>query len=330
KPLWHMYYVENAAPGGAIVARLHHAMGDGIALVRLLLNLTSSDAAGTVAGDFPIPQGGNPTRRGLGGVVAAGVGLAAALGKLAGVALMADPPTALKGSLGTAKQATWSSRLPLDDVKRVSKALGGTVNDVLLSAVAGGLCSYLETHHGVAHGLSLRAVVPVNVRRADEPPTLGNKFGLVFLPLPVGVRNRRGRLAELRRRMDGIKQSGEAVVNYGILKLLGATSAAVEMLVVNLLGRNSTAVMTNVPGPREPLYLCGSRVDDLIFWVPQSGRLALGVSILSYAGGIRIGVAADRGVIPDPDALVAAFQWAFAELAVDADDAGLTSRSNPA
>ncbi|MDH4045150.1 MAG: WSD1 family O-acyltransferase, partial [Gemmatimonadota bacterium] len=157
-----------------------------------------------------------------------------------------------------------------------------------------------------------------------------NKFGLVFLPLPVGVRNRRGRLAELRRRMDGIKQSGEAVVNYGILKLLGATSAAVEMLVVNLLGRNSTAVMTNVPGPREPLYLCGSRVDDLIFWVPQSGRLALGVSILSYAGGIRIGVAADRGVIPDPDALVAAFQWAFAELAVDADDAGLTSRSNPA
>jgi hypothetical protein len=164
------------------------------------------------------------------------------------------------------------------------------------------------------------------VRRPDEPATLGNKFGLVFLALPVGVRDRVGRLHELRRRMEGIKQSGEAAVIYGILRLLGLTSGAVEMAVVNILGRNSTAVMTNVPGPREPLYLCGSRVDDLIFWVPQSGRLALGVSILSYAGGIRIGVAADREVIPEPGALVAAVQTAFHELAADADVATPTSR----
>jgi hypothetical protein len=98
------------------------------------------------------------------------------------------------------------------------------------------------------------------------------------------------------------------------------------MAVVNILGRNSTAVMTNVPGPREYLYLCGCRVDDLIFWVPQSGRLALGVSILSYAGGIRIGVAADRGVIPEPEGLVDAVHTAFLELAAEAEESGSTSK----
>jgi len=326
RPLWHLYYVENAPSGAAIVVRLHHAMGDGVALVRLLLSLTSADPEGTTPGDCPIPQGGIPVRRGLGGVVATAGGVVGALGKLAGVALLADSPTALKGTLGKVKQATWSGRLSLDEVKRVGKALGGTVNDVMMSAVAGGLCRYLEGHHGVAHNLSVRAVVPVNVRRSDEPLTLGNKFGLVFLALPVGVRDRVGRLHELRRRMEGIKQSGEAAVIYGILRLLGLTSAAVEMAVVNILGRNSTAVMTNVPGPREPLYLCGRRVDDLIFWVPQSGRLALGVSILSYAGAIRIGVAADRAVIPEPGVLVAAVQAAFHELAADADAGIPTSR----
>jgi len=324
RPLWHLYYVPNAGSGGAVIARLHHAMGDGIALVRLLLSLTSQDAAGAVSGDVPIPQGGNPARRGLGGMLAATVGAVGALGKLAGIALLADPPTALKGKLGTAKQATWSQRLPLNEVKQVGKALGGTVNDVLLSAVAGGLRRYLESHHDVAHRLSLRAVVPVNVRRADEPLTLGNKFGLVFLPLPVGIRDGVQRLAALRHRMNGIKRSGEAALNYGILRLLGVTSAAMEMFVVNLLGRNSTAVMTNVPGPRESLYLCGSRIDDLIFWVPQSGRLALGVSILSYAGSVRIGVAADRDVIPAPGDLVRAFEESFGELAMLA-----TSTANP-
>jgi diacylglycerol O-acyltransferase len=318
RPLWHVYVVENAPAGTALVVRLHHAMGDGIALVRLLLSLTSTDPEGTIPGDFQIPEGGNPLRRGLWGLAAATGSVVGSLTKLAGVAILGDPPTALKGALGTVKRATWSARIPLAEVKRVGKALGGTVNDVLLTAVAGGLCQYLEGHHGVAHNLSLRAVVPVNVRRADEPLTLGNRFGLAFLPLPIGVRDRAGRLRELRRRMDEIKRSGEGAVTYGILRLLGATSAALEMAVVNILGRNSTAVMTSVPGPRSPLYLCGAKVEDVVFWVPQSGRLALGVSILSYAGDVRIGVATDLGVIPEPDALVRAFEIAFAELAADA------------
>jgi len=328
RPLWHLYYVENYGTGSAVVARLHHCMGDGVALVRLMLSLTSDDPALTPV-DHPPPQGGVPRRVGLFGVVAAAGGAVTTLGKLASIMLFGDPKTALKGPLGTRKRAVWSARVPLDQVKQVGRHLGGTVNDVLLTAVAGAMRFYLRRHHDVARRTDLRAVVPVNVRGAQEPLTLGNKFGLVFLPLPVGVEHRVERLRELKRRMDRIKRSGEAVVIYGILRLLGVTTAALEMTIVNLLGRNSTAVMTNVPGPRSYLYLCGSRIDDMIFWVPQSGRLALGVSILSYAGGIRIGVAADREVIPEPEALVLGFHEAIEEMLGEAASAEPTSKSTP-
>jgi diacylglycerol O-acyltransferase / wax synthase len=316
KPLWHFYYVENYGDASALVARLHHCMGDGVALVRLLLSLTSDDPH-AAAEDHPPPQGGVVRRAGLFSMARAAGGAVATLGKLAGIMLVADPKTALKGPLGARKRAIWSARIPLDEVKRAGRALGGTVNDVLLTAVSGALRHYLRRHQEVGRNMNLRAVVPVNIRPLDEPMALGNKFGLVFLTLPVGMEHRVARLRELKRRMDRIKQSGEAAVVYGILRLLGVTTAALEMTIVNLLGRNSTAVMTNVPGPRSHLYLGGTRIDDMIFWVPQSGRLALGVSILSYAGGIRIGVAADRKVITAPDDLMHGLHDAIEELLRD-------------
>jgi len=329
RPLWHLYYVDNYGTGSAVVARLHHCMADGVALVRLMLSLTSDDPDQTPV-DHPPPQGGIPQRVGLMGLARAAGGAVTTIGKLASIMLLGDPRTSLKGPLGTRKRAVWSARIPLDEVKQAGRALGGTVNDVLLTAVAGAMRFYLRRHQEVARSTDLRAVVPVNVRQAHEPLSLGNKFGLVFLPLPVGVEHRVERLRELKRRMDRIKRSGEAVVVYGILRLLGVTTAAIEMTIVNLLGRNSTAVMTNVPGPRSHLYLCGSRIDDMIFWVPQSGRLALGVSILSYAGGIRIGIAADHQVIPEPGDLVRGFHDAIQEMLRDAPDGTATSKSTPA
>ena len=317
KPLWHLYYLDNYGAGSAIVARLHHCMGDGVMLVRLMLSLASEHPEAE-PGEVRPPQGGVPERRGLAGLAFAAGSAVATLGKLASIMAVGDSRTALKGPLGARKRATWSERIPLEDVKAVGRALGATVNDVLLTAVAGALRHYLEQHQDVGPQMTLRAVVPVNVRQAHEPLTLGNKFGLVFLSLPVGVTHRLERLRELKRRMNRIKHSGEAVVVYGILKLLGVTTAALEMTIVNLLGRNSTAVMTNVPGPRSPLYLCGSRIDDLVFWVPQSGRLALGVSILSYAGSVRVGIATDEEVVPNPEDIVRALRQAFDDLRADA------------
>ena len=108
--------------------------------------------------------------------------------------------------------------------------------------------------------------------------------------------------------MDGLKDSSEAVVTYAILNGLGMTGPEVESAAVQFFGSKATAVMTNVPGPRKQIYLAGSPLSGMMFWVPQSARLGLGVSILSYAGEVRVGVASDAGLIPDPDSIIQAFQ----------------------
>jgi len=107
--------------------------------------------------------------------------------------------------------------------------------------------------------------------------------------------------------MDALKRSPEAVVAFTVLNALGMASPEIESLAVQVFGAKATAVMTNVPGPREELYLAGKAMRSMMFWVPQSARLGLGVSILSYAGQVRLGAAADAGLVPDPDAIITSF-----------------------
>jgi WS/DGAT/MGAT family acyltransferase len=340
KPLWQFQYIENYRGGSALVARIHHCIGDGIALVRVLLGMTDDSPKGSPAarrlrrqrkplgGGLWVPEVVNEAlytvRKTTGKVVEGAVELAMdpvraaglagegvkAAEVLARLALMPpDPDTLFKGSLGTAKRCAWSRILPLDDVKTYSRSVGATINDVLLAGVAGALRRYLLGRGAeVRPGLDLRAIVPVNLRPDDAVEKLGNRFGLVFLALPVGIEDRRERLAELKRRMDAIKGSPEAVTTFAVLNALGTASATVESLAVRFFGSKATAVMTNVPGPRQELYLAGKAMRSMMFWVPQSAHLGLGVSVLSYAGQVRIGVASDIGLVPDPQGIVNAFQ----------------------
>ncbi len=366
RPQWQLHLVERYRGGSALVARVHHCIGDGISLVQLLLAMaTPADApadppaaveaerrrradsprahyepevtvptpclpaapraerpagshadarAGRAAARPAAPDDGR-ARSGPGRLLAAarlGGGVAAVLGRL--LDLRADPRTVLRGPLGGAKRAAWSEPIPLDRVRALGRATGSTINDVLLGTVAGALRGYLAGRGDRVDGLVLRAVVPVNLRRDDDGASLGNKFGLVFLPLPVGEADPLRRVAATKRNMDAIKRSPEAVVIFGLLRALGKTTAATLVAAVVLLARRASAVMTNVPGPRERIRFAGAAVDGVMFWVPQSGSLGLGVSVLSYAGEVRIGVAADDRVVPDPAAVVAAFHRALDEL----------------
>lgn len=212
------------------------------------------------------------------------------------------------------KRAAWSEPIPLERVRALGRATGGTINDVLMAAVAGALRRYLAGRGDRLDGVALRAVVPVNLRAAREAPTLGNKFGLVFLRLPVGEADPLARAAATRDSMDAIKRSPEAVVVFGLLRAFGRTTTALLVTAVTVLARRASAVVTNVPGPRGRLRFAGSTIDGVMFWVPQSGRLGLGVSVLSYAGEVRVGVATDERLVPDPGALVALFHAALDEL----------------
>jgi WS/DGAT/MGAT family acyltransferase len=185
-------------------------------------------------------------------------------------------------------------------VKLVKNFLGGTVNDVLVTAISGGLRRYLVEQGDSTEGLEFRAAVPVNLRDESDGHTLGNKFGLVFLSLPIGIEEPLMRLTEVRRRMDELKNSSEAPVTLGVLGAMGLGTDAFRELVVRILEPKATVVLTNVPGPPIPLYLAGQQICEIMFWVPQAGRLGVGISILSYAGNVYLGIATDAGLVPDP------------------------------
>lgn len=346
RPLW-QFHVMSAADGrDVLLARLHHCLADGMALARVLLTLTDG-AEAEMAAEAPEPAS-RPSTGGLaswvrgaravagtaravwrkgaelaaepilaGDLLVQGARGAAAMGKL--LVIPPDPRTSLRGPLGTQKRAAWSDPVPLERVKAMGRALGGTVNDVLLAAVAGALRRYLESLGEPPE--DLHALVPVNLRPLDVPVPreLGNHFGVVFLRLPVQLGTPQRRLQELTRRMERLKRSPEAVLTFGALELLGYTPAALERWVVDTFGSKASLIATNVPGPRAPVSLAGSRLEGLTFWVPQTGHLGLGVSLFSYAGQVTVGVAADAGRVTDPHALIQAFHEELDALATERD-----------
>jgi WS/DGAT/MGAT family acyltransferase len=337
KPLWHVHVIDGYSTGSVMLARIHHSIADGIALVRVMLSLTDTSPSTP-----PVPSRSEHTNdkgplewlpAAVGRGLAAGQSLlddpgrvgdfarlgaegAYRLGRL--VALPPDPSTLFKGDLGRRKRAAWSEPLPLEDFKAIGKAFGATVNDVLVATATGALRRYLERRGETTTGVAIRASVPVNLRPPDQAHKLGNSFGLVFLTLPIGTVDPVRRLRAIKKEMDELKRSPDALIAYGLLNLLGLAPVEVEKLGLRFFGSKATAVLTNVPGPREPLYLAGRRVHKVMFWVPQSGRLGLGISILSYAGGVMLGVATDEGLVPDPERIVDAFGQEFRALRVAA------------
>ena len=318
-PLWQLHLIEGKRGGETLLVRVHHAVGDGMALMRVLLSLTGDDDAGGNRRGKRVGEATDesPEHGGLATMLADGIDLLrpARLLELAGRGVdgvgaaghillrSADPETALKGELGVEKRVAWSDEVPLETIKEIGRVSGCTVNDVLLAAVSGAARGYL----GDQEATDVHAAVPVDLRDPSEPLSLGNRFGLVFVSLPVSVDDPLERLFEVRRRMDELKASPEAGLALKILAGLGLTSAEVQKALVEFVGAKTTAVITNVPGPREPVRLAGAEMRSMMFWVPMSGRVGLGVSLLSYAGGVRLGIATDAGLVPDPERLVAEF-----------------------
>jgi WS/DGAT/MGAT family acyltransferase len=341
RPLWDVYVIEGYGEGTAVLTRMHHCIADGIALARVLLSLTDAEPQGDLAPPAADGEGGDPLSAlagvGRAGAHAAEVSLhegvalafhpeaegrrllagAAANGRALGKLLFtgADAPSVLRGRLGVARLVRWTDPIELDDVKAIGRATETTVNDVLMAAMTGALHRYLGARDSLVD--ELRAMVPFNLRPLDEPlpRDLGNRFGLVYLSLPVGMPEPGRRLAEVHRRMYAIKHSPEGRLSYAILGAIGTTPLPLEQRLVDVFTPKTTAVVTNVPGPREPVYFAGSQVVGVIGWVPAGGDIGMGVSIFSYDGGVTVGLQVDAGLVPDPDAILDAFREELAVLA---------------
>jgi WS/DGAT/MGAT family acyltransferase len=183
---------------------------------------------------------------------------------------------------------------------------------VLLTAVAGALRRYMQANGTLEEAeADIRSFIPVNLRPIETGYQLGNRFGLVFLTMPISVADPLERLRLLRRNMDELKTSAEAIAAYSLLMIMGAVPYGLQQVAVSIFDAKGSAIMTNVPGPRVQLYLGGAPVDTVMAWVPQSGRIGLGVSIISYNGRVFVGVASDAGLVPDPERILAFFEEEF-------------------
>lgn len=215
-------------------------------------------------------------------------------------------------------------RTSLDEVKHTKKVLGGTVNDVVLSGVTGGLRELLLARGESVEGLRLRAMCPVSVRDETERMKLGNRVSAMFVPLPVGEDDPLARLRIVQEATRDLKERKQAV---GAEFLVGLTEYAPQTLfslAARLAHRQRFAnlVVTNVPGPQQPLYVMGSEMLEAFPIVPLVRNTTVGVAILSYNGQLNLGLNADRDTCPDLGVLAEGMEKSFAELRHHADTAG--------
>ncbi len=353
KSPWQMHLVDNVQGGSALVVRFHHCVADGTSVKYIMAHLMDMERVPTKAPVLPPAQAAAPRRSRMGRLFSPVKGALNISKKTAGLLIdegreviqdpghlleraelaaesiavigrllvdAPDPATPFKGALGVQKQVAWTAALPLEEVKFVAQALDAKINDILMAAMAGALGAYLRNRDVDVADLKIHAVVPVDLRSPDKAHELGNGIGLAFVGLPLGIEDSVLRLAAIQKHMDEIKQSPEAAVFLGLLNVFGYTPPLVEEQALKLFAAHATAVLTNVAGPRETLYLAGSRINHVFFWVPQSGRVAMGISIMSYAGEVILGVITDARLVPDPTTITDLFDQEFAAMSALARD----------
>ncbi len=340
-PLWQFHLVEHYEGGSAVMVRIHHCIGDGISLTSVVMSITDGGelppqqmAPASHGGDDDDAWWSTAVIRPLAGLAVKAIDLSgegvsrsmdlvahpqsgaremARVGyriasDLAALALMDDDSrTKLKGKPIGKKIVAWGEPIPLDVVKSVSRALNASINDVLLACVAGAIGDYLRGVGDDPGGKGIRAMVPVNLRPLDEAHKLGNRFGLAPLVLPIGIDNPIERVYAVRARMSELKDSYQPLLAFGVLAVAGLLSKPAQDALLGLFAKKATAVMTNVPGPTKLLKFCGSTLRQSIFWVPQSGDVAVGVSIYSYGGAVQFSLITDRKLCPVPQTIIDRF-----------------------
>ena len=350
RPPWQIHFVPQYEDGCAVIGRFHHCLGDGLAMLYVLHMLTD-DPPVELTNTPPIPRpadnhkafGWLPPRsvsplvsftraaeerpaREVKAIMARPASardamrdtmrdLALGAGTVWKLLFMrADSRTVFKGPLSDEKRAVWSQPIPVDTLKGIARATGATINDVVLVALAGGLRRYLVAHEQRVDGVELRALAPVNLRPIEEASKLGNRFGLLFAPLPLGVADPLERLFAVRETTRQIKRSPERLLTFLLLRILGVMPSPLFEMVVNLFARRCTVVVTNVVGPCEPLRMAGATLKQVMFWAPSAGRLAVDVSLLSYTGNLWVSIATDGRLTPDPEAILEGIEAEIATL----------------
>jgi WS/DGAT/MGAT family acyltransferase len=344
RPLWELWLVEGLSDDRfAVLSKTHHALVDGISGVDIATVLFDSSPDPVPVSPpehewIPRPLPSNAqlladalleratvpaeivrgVRATLRGPRAVGARLGHALGGMGAMAkagIQMAPTSPLNVRIGPHRRFTWV-RSDLGQFKAVKNALGGTVNDAVLTVVAGALGSYLRLHGESTDELVLRVMVPVSVRADIERGALGNKVAAMWVPLPVGINDPVQRLLQIANAMDGVKDSAQAVGAQVLTELTGFASPTIMAQAARLQARQRmfNLVVTNVPGPQYPLYMMGRRLEAMYPLVPLAENQALGVAIMSYNGQLNFGLNADYDALTDLEALADELRASIEEL----------------
>lgn len=291
-----------------LLLRIHHSVADGVALTRVFVrNLYD------VPPIAPEPKKFTTKQRFYMWCKALVVGPFFVLTKFFS---KADSSKIHGQDLCGTKVVAWSKNVDLSLVKRVKNITSSTINDVMVSCLAGALHDYLKgaQNTDVVNLEDMWASVPVDIRASSKSVKLKNKFALVFPRLPIVADNAVDRLLATKQRMDSMKTSAEPWITAVTVQLMMLLPDCVSKRLIDFFAQKVSCVISNVPGPPHLLYLGGQKVVQGIFWVPKRANVGVGFSIFSYAGGIRVGVYSDECVIPNPREVVKGFERNFWQL----------------
>ena len=345
KPLWELWLVEGLEGGRfALLSKTHHALVDGVSgvdIVSVLFDTSPDPAAPPDPGREWLPSP-VPSRAQLLGeallerttapgealrtvrhlfrrprqLAAGAIDAAAGVGAMAWAGINPAPQTPYNVQIGPHRRFTWV-RTSLADVKAIKNGLGGTVNDVVLAAVAGALGRHLRRRGHATDGLVLKAMVPVSVRGDEQRGELGNRVAAMMASLPVWCQEPVARLDLVSDEMSGLKEGGQAVGAEVLTGLTGFAPSPVLGQAARLVGRQRffNLVVTNVPGPQMPLFLLGRRAVDPFPMVPLAKNQGLGIAVMSYDGRMNFGLVGDFDALSDIDDLADDLHASLAELA---------------
>lgn len=349
KPLWQLHVIENPITKKAtLLARLHHSIGDGISLIKVLFSLTHltpelsmepypevqkkkvkqknffeqtaknfEDAMGI--GENVLKEAKNILSNkpdNLFEKVKSGINSTIEASKM----LTSKPEAAklYKGKPSVMKRVAWSAAFDLKKVKAIRKASGGTINEVLLSALTGALRNHMM-HHGLVVKEDLPIAIPVSLHDEKSMMSmeveLANKIGALPLQLPVKEFDYKKIISMIKERSEEMKKSPLPIATYSIANTIGGIlSREVQQTITEVIGDKIMASVSNVPGPQIPLYCAGRKVEDMMFWIPQTRSIGMGISIISYNGKVRMGITTDEAIISDPEYLVYEFEDELQEM----------------
>jgi diacylglycerol O-acyltransferase len=345
KPLWEIWLVDGVdGDRFALLSKTHHALVDGISgvdIISVLFDTSPEPAAPADPGDRWLPRP-LPTQvqllgealverttipaevarsvravfRGPRRIVAGARDAAVGVGAMAWAGLNPAPTSPYNQSIGPHRRFTWV-RADLGEIKAIKNELGGTVNDVVLTTVAGALGKHLRRRGQNTDGLELKAMIPVSVRADVERGALGNRVAAMMAPLPIWCQDPVARLDIVREELKGLKSSGQAVGAQVLTELTGFAPPTVMGQAARLVSRQRmfNLVVTNVPGPQFPLYLAGRKMLDPFPMVPLAKNQALGIALLSYAGKINFGLVGDWDLMWDIDEFADDLRQSLEELA---------------